>query len=618
MATWKFGSISKAEAEKLLEKDGGYPSGRFLVRDRGSGGKPGDLVLSLNFKNRPTHHLISTKADTGVLTINNKQFGSPKSIEEAVELLSKTPLPTGWPVQLTEGVVNPEVQASTPAPAISPTPTPQPAAVAPQPANTSAAYGQMSNLHPVMTKPEAAALLATGDKHDGKFLLRPRAAGNDKEFVLSVIYKGKPTHHLLAQTPDDSFTVNSNKLPCSNLDDVVEHLRVARSFWPVPLKEQVKPGQAAKSQPDNTAAEQQRQAEQQRLLEEKQKKEREAALQAQRQREEEERIRREAEAAKAAEQQRRQEEEEEAERERQAQEQREREAQEQRAREEEEARARRQQQEEEQRRQELLQQQQQQRQQLQQQQQQDNPYGVQTDPSDLYLRTRANSQKLAHPHDEVSVLSDSHMSEIEVERQKRIELSRQQRWENGEQFDVHVTRPNPGVPFGFGVAKMWRIDGSLKVISWVDPDGPAAGKLEAEDVIMALNGESADELALEQLKDEIRALGNDFRARIFRPHNKRSDAQSQLPQSVARGATPKKKEKGKKKKVKPNRVPPKNGDCCGAIWCHHQANMQKYMKEEEDTLKMIMQVTKRLGGTERLQFVMSSRTRNAPVDDTSV
>ena len=33
-----------------------------------------------------------------------------------------------------------------------------------------------------------------------------------------------------------------------------------------------------------------------------------------------------------------------------------------------------------------------------------------------------------------------------------------------------------------------------------------------------------------------------------------------------------------------------DGECCGAIWCHHMQNMQKYMKEDEETLNMIMKV----------------------------
>lgn len=44
----------------------------FLVRNRGE--VPGEFVLSVIFKGRPTHHLIK-KNDAGKFTINKKQIG---------------------------------------------------------------------------------------------------------------------------------------------------------------------------------------------------------------------------------------------------------------------------------------------------------------------------------------------------------------------------------------------------------------------------------------------------------------------------------------------------------------------------------------------------------------
>lgn len=73
--------------------------------------------------------------------------------------------------------------------------------------------------------------------------------------------------------------------------------------------------------------------------------------------------------------------------------------------------------------------------------------------------------------------------------------------------DIRIIRPHPGAPFGFGVASMWRIDGRVKVISWVDPNGPAAGALEVEDALVSINGTDIDDLDLEQVKEELRKLG---------------------------------------------------------------------------------------------------------------
>jgi len=74
-------------------------SGRFAVRERE--GAPGEYVLSVNYKGKPTHHLCTT--DGGVLKINKKDFGAGwSSIEEAIEKLSSSP-PAGWPVKLATG-----------------------------------------------------------------------------------------------------------------------------------------------------------------------------------------------------------------------------------------------------------------------------------------------------------------------------------------------------------------------------------------------------------------------------------------------------------------------------------------------------------------------------------
>ena len=87
-----FGDITREEAEsmgyddifsiclficlcagKLVGKDGA-----FFVRKRGP---PGEYIMSLKYKERPTHHLIKL-GEAGFLTVNNKQYGETKTIEE--------------------------------------------------------------------------------------------------------------------------------------------------------------------------------------------------------------------------------------------------------------------------------------------------------------------------------------------------------------------------------------------------------------------------------------------------------------------------------------------------------------------------------------------------------
>lgn len=50
----------------------GLDDGRFLVRTRDN--KPGEYVLCVVYKGKPTHHLIA-KNEAGIYAINKKTFG---------------------------------------------------------------------------------------------------------------------------------------------------------------------------------------------------------------------------------------------------------------------------------------------------------------------------------------------------------------------------------------------------------------------------------------------------------------------------------------------------------------------------------------------------------------
>lgn len=70
--------------------------GGFLVRDRPK--YPGEYILSVNYKGKPTHHLVS-KNDEGTLIVNKKSFSGHKDIKDLVKELSTKQ--AGWPVALT-------------------------------------------------------------------------------------------------------------------------------------------------------------------------------------------------------------------------------------------------------------------------------------------------------------------------------------------------------------------------------------------------------------------------------------------------------------------------------------------------------------------------------------
>lgn len=92
-----------------------------------------------------------------------------------------------------------------------------------------------------------------GPTEEGKFFVRPRPGASADDKVITVVYKGRPTHHLCRGEAGPgglrTFSVNGNNIPgATSLEEVVEHLRHKRSMWPVPLTRHVpRPGAAAEA-----------------------------------------------------------------------------------------------------------------------------------------------------------------------------------------------------------------------------------------------------------------------------------------------------------------------------------------------------------------------------------
>ena len=98
--------------------------------------------------------------------------------------------------------------------------------------------------HESIKKPEADELLLAdgGESIAGKFLLRRKGAA-ENDFILSVIYKGAPTHHAVAREREGKeFAVNKTPTGKTDLEGVVEYLRSKQPKWPVPLTEGVRGG----------------------------------------------------------------------------------------------------------------------------------------------------------------------------------------------------------------------------------------------------------------------------------------------------------------------------------------------------------------------------------------
>ncbi|EDQ87585.1 uncharacterized protein MONBRDRAFT_27106 [Monosiga brevicollis MX1] len=102
--TWLHGAISKVEADEALELR--KIDGQFLLRQRSPDSE--DIVMSLTFRGKPTHHLVMRDAG-GRWLINRKQYGPPTDdLDNLLRLLAASQPPAGWPQRITDFVPNAE------------------------------------------------------------------------------------------------------------------------------------------------------------------------------------------------------------------------------------------------------------------------------------------------------------------------------------------------------------------------------------------------------------------------------------------------------------------------------------------------------------------------------
>ena len=225
--------VTKADAEELVA---GKEDGTFLVRPKGQSRT--EFILTVVFKGNPTHHAL--KVEDGAVTLNKKGFGGHGSIEALLAALStKQP---GWPVGLDKPLHSPD-------------------AAAVQESNTVAdsdSEGEDNGsdtpwLHGKIDKAAAEALLLAdgGADETGKFLVRSKGAPG--QYIVSVVFKGKPTHHMLSQEGSGDFTINKQPTGAASVPAAVEYLRSKRPKWPLQLASGVPAGGAAAAPPPAAA-----------------------------------------------------------------------------------------------------------------------------------------------------------------------------------------------------------------------------------------------------------------------------------------------------------------------------------------------------------------------------
>lgn len=280
---WLHGPISKSQSEELLTADGSPKNGRFLIRKRDATSE--DLVLSLIFRDKPTQHLI-TRNDEGNLTVNKRAYGNFSAIGDLVAAISSDPIPKGWPVKLIEGIdksgevfsLSGEGKSSISKKAAGSTKKKK---VSKSSSSSSVGKSGQPWLHEKMTNGAASELLSSKTE-DGSFIIRVHDA-SQHQYVISVIYRGKPTHHLCVAPPSSVSTINKKPTGATGLSDTIEIIKSKQPFWPVPLKSFVSNGSAAggaSSGDDDAGAAEAAAAKEEadrKAVEEKEKAEREAA-----------------------------------------------------------------------------------------------------------------------------------------------------------------------------------------------------------------------------------------------------------------------------------------------------------------------------------------------------
>lgn len=109
---WVHGELSREEAEAIV-KAKGLKDGRYLVRKRE--GQPGQYVLCVVYKNKPTHHLVAKDGD-GLYAVNKKVYGDGFTDMPSAIAVLRQPGVKGWPVPLTDLIKPDPATAAKPPP----------------------------------------------------------------------------------------------------------------------------------------------------------------------------------------------------------------------------------------------------------------------------------------------------------------------------------------------------------------------------------------------------------------------------------------------------------------------------------------------------------------------
>jgi len=111
------------------------------------------------------------------------------------------------------------------------------AAGSPAKKRASTGRGGRRMVHGAMATAKAGALATEHlGTTDGNYFIRKRGGENPKDFVLTVMFRGKPTQHLITEA-DGKLSIDKKATGCAGIKALVMKARSKQSWWPVPLKD---------------------------------------------------------------------------------------------------------------------------------------------------------------------------------------------------------------------------------------------------------------------------------------------------------------------------------------------------------------------------------------------
>ena len=102
-----------------------------------------------------------------------------------------------------------------------------------------------------MTNGEAEGLLSGMLNEPGYFLVREHTPSLHI-YVISVVYKGKPTHHRCDAPPSSQSKINKAPTGFTGLAATITAIRTKHKFWPVPLTQHVPNGKSSVTDLEST------------------------------------------------------------------------------------------------------------------------------------------------------------------------------------------------------------------------------------------------------------------------------------------------------------------------------------------------------------------------------